>query len=77
MKATELRTKSVKELQELLIENTRSLVETKRSLAANELPNPRVVSKTKRDIARIKTVLTEKVTVTEPSSNDTAKKGDA
>jgi len=60
MKAAELRTKSVDELQTLLGETKTTLLENKRALAAGELPNPRVVGKTRRDIARIQTLIREK-----------------
>ena len=55
MNATELRTKSVADLQKLLAEKRAELSENKRSLAAGELPNPRVVGNIRRDIARILT----------------------
>lgn len=58
MKASELRTKSVAELDQLLVEKNKELVENKRSLAAGELPNPRVVGNIRTDIARIHTFLT-------------------
>ena len=48
MKASELRANSIAELQ------------AKLALAAGELPNPRVVTKTRREIATIMTVLSEK-----------------
>ena len=69
MKASELRTKSVEELEKLLAESRQTLLENQRSLAAGELPNPRVVTKTRRDIARINTLLTQKHTA-EPSKGD-------
>ena len=59
MKASELRGKSVAELDKLLVEKRTELVGNLRSLAAGELPNPRVVSNNRRDIARIHTCLTE------------------
>lgn len=59
MKASELRGKSVAELDKLLVEKRTELVGNLRSLAAGELPNPRVVSSNRRDIARIHTCLTE------------------
>lgn len=59
MKASELRGKSVAELDQLLVEKNKELLESKRSLAAGELPNPRVVGKLRREIARIHTCLTE------------------
>lgn len=70
MKASELRTKKISELQTLLAETRQTLNENQRSLAAGELPNPRVVAKSRRDIARILSVLAEKV-------NETSKEGEA
>ena len=64
MKATELRGKSTDELNKLLGETRQALLESKRALAAGELPNPRVVAKNRRDIARIQTILSEKSTNT-------------
>lgn len=64
MKATELRTKSIQELNTLLAEARKTLLENKRALAAGELPNPRVVTKTRREIARIRTLMSEKSTKT-------------
>lgn len=64
MKASELRTKKVSELQDLLTKTRQDLLEAKRSLAAGELPNPRVVGSGRRDIARILSVLSEKANVT-------------
>ena len=69
MKITEFRGKTSQQLHELLAEKRKELVEQKRSLAAGELPNPRVVSITKRDIARIHTSLAE-VLQTETSKGD-------
>lgn len=60
MKTTELRTKTVAELHALLVETKATLLENKRALAAGELPNPRVVGNTRREIARIHSMLTEK-----------------
>ena len=59
MAKLELNTKSEKELHELLAEKRTELVAAHRSLAAGELPNPRVVANTKRDIARILTVIND------------------
>jgi ribosomal protein L29 len=64
MKISEIRLKKEKELHELLASKRKDLVEQQRSLAAGELPNPRVVSGTKRDIARIHTALKQLVTDT-------------
>jgi large subunit ribosomal protein L29 len=70
MKASELRGKSVAELDALLVEKNVEMVNNKRSLAAGELPNPRVVSNLRRDIARIHSCLTE-------ARNANTSKGDA
>ncbi len=64
MKATELRTKSEAELHKLLAESRQTLLENKKALAAGELPNPRVVTKTRKEIARIMSLLSEKLTKT-------------
>lgn len=69
MKASELRTKSLNDLHTQLAETRKTLIENKRSLAAGELPNPRVVAKTRKEIATIMTVLAEK--------SQTTSKGDA
>lgn len=70
MKAQELRTKSVEELNKLLDSAKAELNDNRRSLAAGELPNPRVVGKTRKQIARLKTIITE-------VSQVKASKGDA
>jgi large subunit ribosomal protein L29 len=59
MKVSELRGKSVADLNTLLAEKRTELVGNRRSLAAGELPNPQVVNTNRRDIARILTCLTE------------------
>lgn len=64
MKASELRTKNVSELNKLLIDTNQVLLENKRALAAGELPNPRVFAMTRKDIARIHTTLQEKLNET-------------
>ena len=69
MNATELRTKGVDELTTLLAQKQAELGESYRSLAAGELPNPRVVRNTRRDIARIMTCLTE-ANQSEPSKGE-------
>lgn len=69
MNTAELRTKTVAELHALLIEKRTELGNNQRSLAAGELPNPRVVGKVRRDIARILTCLSE-ARQTEASKGD-------
>ena len=70
MKTSELRTKTVAELHTLLAEKRTELIGNQRALAAGELPNPRVVSMNRRDIARIHTCLTE-------ARNNETSKGEA
>lgn len=55
----ELRDKKIDELEKLLSEKQREIVEAKRSLAAGELANPRQITALRRDIARIKTLIGE------------------
>lgn len=43
--------------QEKLSQLRQELIDAKRSLAANELPNPRVITSTRREIARALTAL--------------------
>lgn len=70
MKAQELRTKSLEDLMKLLDKAKAELTDNRRSLAAGELPNPRVVAKGRKEIARLNTVITE-------LSQTKASKGDA
>ena len=60
MKASELRTQTVEELNKSLIEKQTEMVEKRRSNAAGELANPRSIKQLRRDIALILTVLNEK-----------------
>jgi ribosomal protein L29 len=59
MAKLDLKSKSVKQLHDLLAEKRTDLAAAHRSLAAGELPNPRVVATTRRDIARILTVIND------------------
>ena len=59
MAKLDLTKKSEKQLHDLLAEKRTELIAAHRSLAAGELPNPRVVSAAKRDIARILTVIND------------------
>lgn len=60
MKASELRTKSAVELQEELLALKRAQVGLRVQLATQQQNNTSLVGKTRRDIARVKTVLREK-----------------
>ncbi len=60
MKATDLRSKNVDELNNELIELRRAQFSLRMQSATQQLNNPDQIKKTRRDIARIKTVLAEK-----------------
>ena len=60
MKAAELRELSIQELVEREKELARELFNLRFQMATGQLSNHTVIKKTKRDIARIKTVLKEK-----------------
>jgi large subunit ribosomal protein L29 len=60
MKATELRSKSVDELNGELIELRRAQFSLRMQLATQQLNKVDQVGKVRRDIARVRTVLAEK-----------------
>jgi large subunit ribosomal protein L29 len=60
MKAKELRNKSVDELNKSVSDLKTELFNLRFQLATGELDNPMRISKVKKDIARIKTVLRER-----------------
>ena len=74
----DLRNKSVEELQKLLATARKDLLELQKSLRANELANPHAVTKMRKEIARIMTVLAEKrhSELDSESSNNNITKGD-
>lgn len=53
--ATEVKT--VEELRKDLLAKQQDLVEARRGLAAGELQNPRVITKTRKEIARLFTAI--------------------
>ena len=61
MKASELRSKSVEELGNELIELRRAQFSLRMQLATQQLNKVDQVGKVRRDIARVRTVLAEKV----------------
>lgn len=61
MKASELRAKSVEELNNELIELRRAQFSMRMQLATQQLNKVDQVGKVRRDIARVRTVLAEKV----------------
>ena len=60
MKASEIRSMSVEELDKKLVELKKDLFMLSMQHATNHLDNPTKISAARRDIARVKTVLREK-----------------
>mgnify|MGYP000652239895 CR=1 FL=1 len=60
MKASEIRSMSVDQLDKKLIELKRDLFMLRMQLATNHLDNPTKITAVRRDIARVKTVIREK-----------------
>lgn len=60
MKASELRNKKAEELNNELIELRRAQFSLRMQAATQQLNKPDQIQKTRRDIARVKTVLAEK-----------------
>ena len=59
MKANEIRDMSVEEKQGKLIDLKQTLFNLRFQLEIGQLENPRKIEETKRDIARIKTIIRE------------------
>ncbi len=60
MKATELRNKTSAELEAMLKDLKTELFNLRFQHAINQLENPHKISETKKEIARVMTVITEK-----------------
>ena len=60
MKVSEIRSKSVEELEKQLVDLKKDLFMLRMQHATNHLDNPTKISAARRDIARVKTVLREK-----------------
>lgn len=60
MKASELREKNVEELGKELVELRRAQFSLRMQAGTQQLNNPDQVKKTRRNIARVKTVMAEK-----------------
>ena len=60
MKASELKTKSVADLQQELLSLSKEQFGLRMQVATQQLTNTSQLSKVRRNIARVKTVLTEK-----------------
>lgn len=61
MNPKELRDKTIEELKTLLETAKQDLIDNKKLLAANELANPRVITKTRKEVARLNTIISEKL----------------
>ncbi len=59
MNATELRKKNTKELSDLLLELRREQFNLRMQKGSGQLSKPSEVSRVRRDIARIKTIMAE------------------
>ena len=60
MKASELRTKTSEELEAMLKDLKSELFNLRFQHAINQLENPHKISETKKDIARVMTIIAEK-----------------
>jgi len=60
MKASELKTKSAADLQLELLSLTKEQFGLRMKMATQQLSNNSMLNKVRRDIARVKTILTEK-----------------
>ena len=63
MKAKELKNLSVEELTKKLEELKKDLFMLRMQHATNQLANPMQISATKKDIARVKTIIREKTSI--------------
>lgn len=61
MKTKELREKSNNELNTFIKENKENLKKLRFSLSSRQLKNYEKISQTKKDIARAKTIITERI----------------
>ena len=62
MKAAELREKSAEELQNMLLDELRAQFNLRMQQGTGQLAQPSEMKKTRKNIARIKTIITEKQT---------------
>ncbi len=60
MKAEELKTKTVDELNKLLLDQRKTQMNLRFELANGQLEKPHKIRETRREIARIKTILVQK-----------------
>ena len=71
-KAQDLREMDIKKLTSHILGLEKDLVTARKALSDGSLPNPRVIFRAKKDIARAKTILNEKVRQEEGENNGTA-----
>ncbi len=62
MKASEIRALSVEELEKKLADLKKDLFNLRLQNATNQLENPSRINDVKKDIARVKTIIREKLT---------------
>ncbi len=67
-----LASKSLKQLQEQLDELTKELSQSRLALFANKLENTSKINRLRKDIARVKTVITQKNTQEKKSTKEVA-----
>ena len=60
MKVSELKEKSVSELETMLIDLRKSQFELRMQLATGQLSKNHMIKATRRDVARVKTIINEK-----------------
>ena len=63
MKAKEIKSLSVEKLEEKLQELKKDLFMLRMQHATNQLDNPMQIAATKKDIARVKTIIREKTSI--------------
>jgi len=60
MKLQEMREKTIEELKDAVIEFKKQLFDLRLKKSTNKLEDPSLISKARRSIAQVKTVITEK-----------------
>ena len=60
MKTSEIRNLSVEDINKKIVENKQELFELRMKASTGNLEKPHMINKLRKDVARLKTVLTEK-----------------
>ena len=68
MKASELRKKDKKDLEKLIKDNSKKLSDLRFKFSANQLKNVKEIHNTKKDIAKILTIINENERTKEPKN---------